>query len=73
MKLTALEWFEYLPEKQRDRAQAYHLDNNAHSPELLRTKYSSLPEAMINSFTFSETEEGHKHWWAVYEKYQPSF
>ena len=74
MKLTALEWFEYLPEKQRDLAQAYFCKEVSHDIREFDIKFNSLSSAIGGGFFWLDTEEGHRYWnkiCAKARKHQP--
>lgn len=58
---TALEWFRTLPEEEGKRAIA-----NTSSSKLERV-YSSLSQAIFESFLWKNTPEGNDHWFSIYD------
>lgn len=61
-------WFEYLPEKIRDKAQAYFFEYK--KPHNYEHKESSLYHAIIGGFYWGDTKEGADYWFSIYRKYK---
>ena len=62
------QWFEYLPVKIRDKAQAYFFE-----PRQLDDfdyESSSLSSALWGGFTWIDTVEGHMYWEKIADKYK---
>jgi len=58
---TAAEWFNDLPPEIREKALKYC--------EIPDEDFNDLDEALLGSFAWSETEEGHSFWLDVHNQY----
>ena len=69
MRKTISRWIDdaiSLSPEQKQKAKAYaikHVMPNGYQPNPLNFEATSLSDALLGSFVFSETEEGHNYWW----------